>query len=238
MIKRQIARVMGMTLNGVKLSPQFEGKSGFIFDEVEQRLAVGDYSFGSEISNIELVKEFGASRAPVTMALNLLQAAGYLTIKPQVGVRVSSPTDEEIIFYFQIHAKEESVQASLAAQRSTPEMVAILVLILDKLENVRDGTHSLRDQLALGGLFHSQIRLMAGMQWFSRQTASAWRMSNFLIANRSSKIRSAQRPDENKLRGEIIASIRENLPARAAELMEEFVTCRCALDRSGIHSHN
>jgi DNA-binding GntR family transcriptional regulator len=236
MIKRQMARVMGMTLNGVKLSPQFEGKSGFIFDEVEQRLAVGDYSFGSEISNSDLVKEFSASRAPVTMALNLLQAAGYLAIKPQVGVRVSSPTDEEIIYYFQMHAKSESIQAFLAAQRCTPEMVTILVLILDKLEDMRDRSHSLRDQLALGGLFHSQIRLMAGMQWFSRQTVSAWRMSNFLIANRSSKKLSAPKPDENRLRREIIASIQENFPARAAELMEEFVTCRCALDRSGTYS--
>jgi len=97
------------------------GKTRIICDEIERRLVRGHYRFGDEILANDLVREFGASRAPVMSAMNYLRAEGYLVITPQVGCRVISPTPAEIEDFFFVYGRVEGAFAAMAADRYEDE---------------------------------------------------------------------------------------------------------------------
>lgn len=228
-VQRRIARATQSS--GAQIGPRLEGKAGQIFDEVEKRLATGVHPFGSEIVTADLVREFSASRAPVTMAMNLLQAAGYVIIRPQVGVRVVSPTDEEIVDFFRLYARSEELHTCNATRRATPETLAILDLIEEQMEQVEAarGPGVAREILTLSALFHSQIRAMAATPWLCQHSASAWRMANFLTANRPAADGSVRRDWANASRRQIIALMKLGDASGAGRAMGQFVMGRCTI---------
>ena len=95
------------------------GKAGRIYEALEKDLLTGRYKFGADISAPELAKRLGVSRQPVMAALSQLRAAGYVTITPQVGCRVVTPTTEEISDFFRLFGAMEGVMARLAAERDS-----------------------------------------------------------------------------------------------------------------------
>lgn len=230
-----VRRRMDRAAGGASLQPQFgprpEGKAGAIFDEVELRLAMGVYPFGSEIVTADLVREFGASRAPVTMAMNLLQAAAYVTIRPQVGVWVVSPSDEEIVDFFQIYARSEELHTFNATRRANEDALAILDLIETQIEQVEAARSPGfdRELLALYALFHSHIRAMAGTPWLCQHSASAWRMANFLTANRRAADDSGRHERESGHRRLIVERMKAGDGEGAGALMRAFVMSRCTV---------
>jgi DNA-binding GntR family transcriptional regulator len=214
------------------LGPRLEGKAGLIFDEVERRLANGAYPFGAEIVTAELVREFAASRAPVTMAMNLLRAAGYVTIRPQVGVWVVCPRDEEIVDFFSLYARTEGLHTANATRNAWPEAIAVLDLIEDQMRQIDETQYpgADREWRMLSALFHTQIRFMAATPWLCQNSASALRMSSFLIANRSkAEPSSAGRATVDIMRREIIARMKQGDAKAAGELMERLVMSRCPI---------
>ncbi|MBV1918414.1 MAG: GntR family transcriptional regulator, partial [Sphingomonadaceae bacterium] len=209
-VRCQMARLRCEDGSFLPAGPQLEGKAGLIFDEVERRLATGQYAFGAQIVTADLVKEFAASRAPVTMAMNLLQSAGYVTIRPQVGVWVASPGDEEILDFFRLYARSEGLHTANATRRATSEAISVLELIGGQIEQVEAGGDQScdRELLALCSLFHSLIRQLAGTPWLCQHSASAWRMSNFLSANRPAGSQPALYAQGNEFRKAIIEKMK------------------------------
>ena len=115
------------------------GKTGVICDQIERRLASGHYRFGEEIYTQDLVKEFDASRAPVTAALNFLRASGYLIITPQVGCRVISPTLSDIQDFFAVYGGVEGTMAGFAALRHHSDELAQLSDIQKQIQRNTPG---------------------------------------------------------------------------------------------------
>ncbi len=225
MIRRQMTRLC--VDRGQQSKPA--GRSNWIFDEIEQRLATGVYLFDSEIVTLDLVREFNSSRAPVTMAMNMLQAAGYVTIRPQIGIRVVAPSDEEIAGYFVLYARSEGLHTAAATQRASKDGLSMLVRISSVIEQaeIEETIQSRREQLILSSLFHEQIRSMAGTPWLCQHSASAWRMSNFLLANRLVGNVTLMRERAAEYRRRLIRLMLAAEGDAAGRLMEEFINSRC-----------
>jgi DNA-binding GntR family transcriptional regulator len=224
LVRRRMARLDGGT--GQAYRP--EGKAGRIFDEVEQRLATGIFPFGSEILTQDLVREFSSSRAPVTMAMNMMQAAGYVTIRPQVGVWVVAPNQEEIAGFFTLYARSEAMHTLAATRRASDEGLALLEHIAAVIAGLPADTtlHVRRELLSLTSLFHQQVRAMAATPWLCQHSASAWRMSNFLIAGRPSADALAMRAREADYRKRLVGLMQAGEAEAAGALMEEFIVGR------------
>jgi len=204
------------------------GKVGAVFERMENRLASGTYRFGQEIVTADLVKEFHASRAPVTTALNLLRAAGYLVIRAQVGVRVVSPSEAEVQDFFVLFGNLESVFTGLAAQRCKDEQVQLLRNIQTEIEQNTPtvvGAVS-RDFTALVELFHKQIRVMSASPRLSTQTAQFWNVAEFYMWNMVDVVSPEGLAVGNRQRRAIIDHIAAGESVLAQALMNDHVTSK------------
>jgi DNA-binding GntR family transcriptional regulator len=201
------------------------GKAGRIFYTMERRFAAGFYKFGEDISVTKLVEEFGASRAPVTTALNFLRADGYLIITPQVGCRVINPSKEEILDFFMMFGKMEGTMAALAAQRHTPEHIALLRDIEDKIRRATPtGEEKILDQFVeLLAVFHELIREMANSPRLASRMVTFWNMSEFLLWNGAKKSLTDKLKISNDERRAILDAIASRQSEKAEALMEAHI---------------
>jgi DNA-binding GntR family transcriptional regulator len=161
------------------------GKTGVICDQIERRLASGHYGFGEEIYTQDLVKEFGASRAPVTAALSFLRASGYLIITPQVGCRVISPTVSDIQDFFAVYGRVEGTMAGFAALRHHGNELEGLRDIQKQIQRNTPGKGEKisNNFVNLVADFHARIHSMAHSEMEARRADSYWRMSEFYLFN-------------------------------------------------------
>ena len=203
------------------------GKTGVICDQIERRLAEGFYRFGEEIYTQSLVKEFGASRAPVTAALNYLRASGYLIITPQVGCNVISPSLSDIEDFFTVYGRVEGSMAAFAAQRHYEAELLELREIQKQAKRAspKRGEKVSRNFVNLVAEFHAQIHKMAHSDMEARRAGSYWRMSEFFLfnGNRMNLSGSLALGVSDKQRSEIVEAIANRSEKRASELMEEHM---------------
>jgi GntR family transcriptional regulator, vanillate catabolism transcriptional regulator len=206
------------------------GKSRTICDEIEKRLVHGHYRFGDEILANDLVKEFGASRAPVMAAMSYLRAEGYLVITPQVGCRVISPTPAEIEDFVFIFGRVEGAMAAMAAERHEDHEMKQLRATQQKIKQrtPRKGETLNEPFVELVAEFHRQIHNMSHSKYEIERASKYLRMSEFFLFNSNAmkvpggaslKIASEQR-------ARIIDAIADRDAALASRLMEEHVRGR------------
>ncbi len=203
------------------------GKAGVICDQIERRLAEGYYRFGEEISTQDLVKEFGASRAPVTAALNYLRVSGYLIITPQVGCHVISPTLSEIQDFFTVYGGVEGTMAGFAAARHLDEELIELRDIQRRIEQAspKDSEKVSLHFVNLVADFHAKIHQMAHSEKEGARAASYWRMSEFYLfnGNRMSLASGLALGVADRQRAEIVDAIAGRNEELAAKLMAEHM---------------
>ncbi len=163
------------------------GKTAAICDEIETRLLRGQYRFGQEILVNDLVKEFGASRAPVMAALNHLRAEGYLVITPQVGCKVISPTLSEIEDFVFVFSRVEGAIASMAAKRHYANEIAHLDATQQKIKRIapKKGQQITEPYVDLIAEFHRRIHDMCHSQFAGDRATRNWRMLDFFLFNGS-----------------------------------------------------
>lgn len=203
------------------------GKTRIICDEIEKRLVRGHYRFGDEILVNDLVKEFGASRAPVMSAMNYLRAEGYLVITPQVGCRVISPSISDIEDFFFIYGRVEGAFAALAADRYEEyELMSLrgIQLQIKQLTPKKGQTISEPFVEAIGA-FQRQIHTMSHSKYEEERASRYLRMSEFFMFNSNAmKVKgSRQLAVAEKERSGIIEAIAARDSAAACQLMEEHV---------------
>lgn len=203
------------------------GKTGVICDQIERRLAEGYYRFGQEISTQELVKEFGASRAPVTAALNYLRASGYLIITPQVGCRVISPTLSDIEDFFTVYGRVEGTMAGFAALRHRDNELDELREVQKRIQGAtpEKGDKVSRHFVQLVADFHAQIHQMSHSEMEATRAASYWRMSEFYLFNTNQMNISSSLAlgVADTQRADIVAAIAARDELLACRLMEEHM---------------
>lgn len=208
-------------------SSALTGKAGVICDQLERRLAEGYYRFGEEIFTQDLVKEFDASRAPVTAALNYLRASGYLIITPQVGCRVISPTLAAIEDFFTVYGRVEGALAAFAARRHFESELEVLRDLQKQIKRVspRKSEKVSSNFVSLVAKFHAQIHLMAHSEMEAARAGAYWRLSEFFLfnANRMTINGSISLAVADSQRADIVEAIADRDENRVSQMMEEHM---------------
>ena len=65
-------------------------------EHIRDRIIRGRYSFGEQLSEAAIAKEFGTSKTPVREAMLHLKKEGLVDVVPQTGTFVFSPTPQDI----------------------------------------------------------------------------------------------------------------------------------------------
>lgn len=220
-----------------KTTTALSGKTRLICDEIEKRLVRGYYRFGDEILANELVKEFGASRAPVMSALNYLRADGYLVITPQVGCKVISPTPSEIEDFFLVYGRVEGAFAAMAAERHEKDELTSLRATQQQISALtpKKGKTITEPFVELVAEFHYQIHGMSHSKYEAERAAKYLRMSEFFLFNSNAmNVRGGvELAAASRQRARIVEAIADRDAVAASELMEEHVRDRPR--RAGLH---
>lgn len=200
------------------------GKAGAICNEIEKRLARGQYRFGDEILANDLVKEFGASRAPVMAALNYLRAEGYLIITPQVGCKVISPSLSEIEDFFFVYGRIEGAIAAMAAERHFKQEVDGLRATQQQIKQATPRKGELLNErfVTLVAEFHRQLHEMCHSKYEAERASRYWRMSEFFLfnGNHMTVQGGAALAVADRERADIVAAIAARDTVKASQLME------------------
>ncbi|MEO5876390.1 MAG: GntR family transcriptional regulator [Streptosporangiaceae bacterium] len=128
----------------------------------------GQLRQGDRVPQDEIARTLGVSRIPVREALLSLEREGWVTIRPHRGAFIGSLDEAAVRDHYALYGLVYGFAARRAAERSTPEMVARLGEVCDRLriEN---------DPLAVSRLNHEFDRLIL-------ETASSPRLRAVLRA--------------------------------------------------------
>lgn len=112
-------------------------------ERITELIIRGDLSPGMRIQESVLARQLGISRGPLREAIRRLEGRGLLERTPHVGVRVASPSLEEIIDLYMIREVLEGLACRLASERlSNHELKELRGTLFDHSEHddVRTGT--------------------------------------------------------------------------------------------------
>lgn len=100
--------------------------SEHLSDQIEDRIATGQYPPGTRLDEAELAASFGVSRTPIREALIQLEATGLVEIRPRRGAVVAQIQPHRLYEMFEVMAELEAMCARAAARRITAEEQAAL----------------------------------------------------------------------------------------------------------------
>ncbi len=113
-------------------SPAVTTRASEVFKEILQAIVEGQIAAGSKISEPELARAYGISRGPLREALGRLEACHLILRKPNVGARVISLTNEELLEIYHIREALEGMACRLAAEKMGAKEVAELRHLLQQ----------------------------------------------------------------------------------------------------------
>ncbi|PID41168.1 MAG: GntR family transcriptional regulator [Proteobacteria bacterium] len=122
-----------------------------LFHKISQDIIEGILKPLQKLSEPELAKKYGTSRAPLREAISRLAERGMIVIKPRQGPSVAEFSMEKFIEIFEIREALESHACRLAAERMTNNELAQIrriVLCHEKLikaSNKEEYTHQYKD---------------------------------------------------------------------------------------------
>lgn len=99
-------------------------RAEWIAETLRERVIDGTYAPGERLREATLRSEFGFSNGPIREALQRLVADGLAHRAPWQGVRVISPTEDEIVELFELRSALLEYAAERAAERAGPDDVA------------------------------------------------------------------------------------------------------------------
>lgn len=117
-----------------------------VFNSLCTAIVTGEIAAGSKISEPELARHFDISRASLRDAIGRLEACNLVIRRPNVGARVVSLSDEELLEIYVIREALEGMAARQAAeQMSDTELDALQAILdaenLDNPNNVNNDFH-------------------------------------------------------------------------------------------------
>lgn len=116
--------------------------------QVAQRLREaiidGEFGLGEMIPEESLASSFGVSRTPVREALNQLQLAGLVVIRPQRGSYVFEPSEADIAAICEFRCLLEPRAAELAYRNEREATAAALQAAINEMEEARSARDAVR----------------------------------------------------------------------------------------------
>jgi len=137
---------------------------------VFDRIAAGDWSFGSRITEEQLAADLSVSRTPVREAIRRMAEIGLVVVRPRRGLEIAPIEWEDLIEISQLRAELESFALSLAMNRLGEEDLA-------ELEGLQQACESLLpsgDRQAIfrqDGLFHLSLARKSGNRYLAEVLA-------------------------------------------------------------------
>ena len=129
------------------------------YDLLKQRLVAGSYAPGAQLKEEHIARELSLSRTPVRAALKRLIVDRLATLDAGRGVRVAEWTDADILETYHLRSLLEAHAAELAAQRTSPALVAELEQLNRQMATLvaKGGPDAVLALQAVNSRFHRAI---------------------------------------------------------------------------------
>lgn len=134
-----------------------------VADRLREEIQDGRLAPGTRLRQNEVAGRFGVSTTPVREAFAQLQAEGLVRTDPHRGAVVFHPTAADLLEYYEIREALESLAATRAVPRVTPELAAELAELVDRMRHTVDARRWLR----LNDEFHLRLYACAAMPHLS-----------------------------------------------------------------------
>jgi DNA-binding GntR family transcriptional regulator len=132
-----------------------------VYETVREAIYRGDMTPGRHLSEVELSKQMGVSRAPVREALLQLEAEGIVELVPNKGAFVRGLSYEEVKEIYTARALLEGYAAALAAERAEPDDVNKIIKAAEEAKEAA-GSGDLKKTLNADFIFHRKVWAVAG----------------------------------------------------------------------------
>ena len=195
-------------------------KAGLVYEELRTAIVTGALRPGDSLDKLALAERFGASRQPISNAIDRLALDGLVEVIPQHGSFVSKLRAKPITERFFIRRAIESEFAAMAAKSVTDELIRRLDLSISYLQvtlDAGDRDEFMRQDYQFHRIISEQNAIDEGMRILDRLEAYLGRI-RFLLAPNST--RPAETITEHKAIRDGIAS---GEPARASDAMRNHI---------------
>jgi DNA-binding GntR family transcriptional regulator len=166
-----------------------------LYQEVAERLREQIFNRelepGSWIDEQKLTAELGISRTPLREALKVLAVEGLVTMKVRRGAYVTEMSTDDVQQVYHLLALLESDAAGDVARNATPEDLAQLRTLHDRLERE---VHQREFFFATNEAFHIQLMAIAGNRWRQQIVAD---LRKVMKLNRHHSLFKQGRPEES-----------------------------------------
>lgn len=105
-----------------------------VFNDLRQKILIGEYCEGRLLQEIKISEEFGVSRTPVREALKQLELEGLVTMIPNKGAKVVSISDRDIEDIYDIRCLVEGLAARWAAEKITDSQLENMKNVVELAE--------------------------------------------------------------------------------------------------------
>lgn len=205
--------------------PQGKRKAEFVYGQIKASLLSGEYPPGAEISVLALTQHLGVSKQPVMDAIRRLEENDFVTVVPQVGVYVTTPSVQDAEDFFRVWAASEGVVAAMAADRrrdeDVPRLEAAVMALSSHLK--RAPADPFEGYVDINRRVHHTVHVLAGSRTALRFAESAWDRSDFLIALSGLQIEAGRLHTADDEHRALFEAIRDRDAASARSITELHV---------------
>ena len=123
------------------------------------RQAIRDFELqpGQRLVERELIEHLGVSRTTIREAIRELSTEGLVTVVPQKGAVVSTPSLEDAADLYEVRASLESLVVQRFVERATDDQVRRLVATVDDLAAVTTATTPIPELLRAKDHFYEVL---------------------------------------------------------------------------------
>ena len=118
--------------------------ASLVAQRLREAIIDGQFALGEMIPEETLATSFGVSRTPVREALNQLQSLGLVTVRPQRGSYVFSPSEADIADLCEFRCVMEPRSAQLAWSHDRAATILALQSAIDDMDGACQQTDAVR----------------------------------------------------------------------------------------------
>lgn len=159
-----------MTVSGLSVEPVVQpALSHTVLDALRTMISTGRLEQGEHLKEAEIAGALGVSRGPVREALTQLANEGFVELRRHRGAFVVELTRADIIEVYTLRLAVERLAVERTAERMTPELLAELDAVLDRMKRV-DADYQAQAVTQLDLQFHDLLYRAAD----HRRLQSSW----------------------------------------------------------------
>lgn len=224
--KSSSAKATIQSAPGVTTETEPLGNTELAYEQVRQAIVEGVFQPGQRLIEHRVSEEFGLSRTPIREAFRRLEAEGLLVTERHRGARVRDVSATDIHDIYELRATLEGLVASRAAERITPELLAIINGAADEFAASIPATDAvdvldIRRLNAANEAFHSGLVTAAGHDRLANMLRRTVDIPLVFEALRQFAHEELQR--SNLFHFMILDCVRQGEGSRASSLMQEHI---------------